>query len=334
MRPSRPPAALLGSTFGGATLLAALLSLPGGAVAKPAGGGAGPWALLKNVHMVVAPGVILEVRELHGQLQPAKRGGIPTFDDPRSFRIRVDRATTAISTASLAALLNGYTFAYPGAPLRGLSVEARGGKLRQKGTLHKGVDVPFEMEGELAARPDGRLRVHPTSIRVAGVPAKRLLDALGLELVKVIKVRADRGVALEGDDLLLDPERLLPPPQISGRVRAVRLEGDRIVLELAGGRAGTGAGTDAGTKTSRELRPSLPKARNFMYFRGGRLRFGKLTMDDTDLQIVDADPADPFLFSLAEYARQLVAGYSKTMPDKGLVTFMPDADQTGRPLSP
>ncbi len=321
MRPSRPA---LGPIV--LTALMTLVALLPAAAAKTGAGAGGPKALLKNVHMIVAPGVVLEVRELHGQLRPARRGGVATFDDPQSFNLQIDRATTAISTASLAALLNGYTFAYPGAPLRGLTVEARGGKLWQKGTLHKGVDVPFEMEGELSARPDGRLRVHPTTIRVAGVPAKRLLDALGLKLVKVIKVRADRGVSLDGDDLLLDPERLLPPPRIAGRVSAVRLEGDRVVLELAG--------TSAGTKAPRELHPSLAEARNFMYFRGGRLRFGKLTMDDTDLQIIDADPADPFLFSLAQYSRQLVAGYSKTMPDKGLVTFMPDADQTGRALSP
>jgi len=56
------------------------------------------------------------------------------------------------------------------------------------------------------------------------VPAKRLLDALGIELVKLIKVRADRGVAIEGDDLLLDPNRLLPPPQVVGKVGTARLE--------------------------------------------------------------------------------------------------------------
>jgi len=54
-----------------------------------------------------------------------------------------------------------------------------------------------------------------------------------------------------------------------------------------------------------------------MYFRGGRLRFGKLTMQDTDLMLVDAAPADPFRFNLAEYARQLVAGYSKTLRTRG-----------------
>jgi hypothetical protein len=250
-----------------------------------------------------------------------RKGGIPVFDDPRSFGIQIDRATTAISTASMSALLNRYTFGYPGAPLRAIEVSAHDGKLRQKGTLHKGVDVPFEMDGELSALPDGRLRVHPTAIKVAGIPAKRLLDALGLELVKVIQVRADRGVAIAGDDLLLDPNRLLPPPTISGKVGAARLEGDRIVLDFVGA-------------APKILKPSLPEAQNYMYFRGGRLRFGKLTMQDTDLQIVDTAPRDPFRFDLSQYARQLVAGYSKTMPDKGLVSFMPDADKIGPPVVP
>jgi hypothetical protein len=93
----------------------------------------------------------------------------------------------------------------------------------------------------------------------------------------------------------------------------VHLEGDRIVLEFAGAR--------------RNLKPSLPEARNYLYFRGGRLRFGKLTMQDTDLQIVDSDPDDPFRFFLERYDRQLVAGYSKTMPDLGLVAYMPDTDE-------
>jgi hypothetical protein len=55
-------------------------------------------------------------------------------------------------------------------------------------------------------------------------------------------------------------------------------------------------------------------------------------MQDTDLQIVDAAPDDPFRFDLSQYARQLVAGYSKTMPDLGLVSFMPDADEVDHPL--
>jgi hypothetical protein len=144
------------------------------------------------------------------------------------------------------------------------------------------------------------------------------MDMLDLELDELIKVRPERGLSLKDDDMLLDPSKLVPPPQVLGRVGDARIEGDRVVLFFVPSGAGSGTGT---------LRPSLPKARNYMFFRGGRLRFGKLTMDDTDLQIVDMDPHDPFEFFLSRYLKQLVAGYSKTMPDKGLVAMMPDYDE-------
>ena len=66
------------------------------------------------------------------------------------------------------------------------------------------------------------------------------------------------------------------------------------------------------------------EAANYMYYRGGVLRFGKLTMHDADLFIVDASPEDPFDFFLQRYVRQLVAGTSRTTPDLGLIVVMPD----------
>jgi hypothetical protein len=84
--------------------------------------------------------------------------------------------------------------------------------------------------------------------------------------------------------------------------------------------------------------PALPSPRgnaaNYMHFAGGRLRFGKLTMQDTDLRIVDADPSDPFRFYFAKYHGQLVAGTSRTTPDLGLVAVMPDADDLESQPSP
>jgi hypothetical protein len=61
-----------------------------------------------------------------------------------------------------------------------------------------------------------------------------------------------------------------------------------------------------------------------MYYRGRILRFGKLTMVDADLQIVDADPSDPFDFYLSHLNQQLVAGESRNQADFGLLTTMPD----------
>jgi hypothetical protein len=67
-----------------------------------------------------------------------------------------------------------------------------------------------------------------------------------------------------------------------------------------------------------------------MFYQGRVLRFGKLTMEEADLQIVDADPSDPFDFYLAHLNEQLAAGESRNQRDFGLVTVMPDYDDLGR----
>ena len=53
-------------------------------------------------------------------------------------------------------------------------------------------------------------------------------------------------------------------------------------------------------------------------------------MTDTDLELVDADPKDPFDFSVDNWNSQLVAGYSKTLANRGLRTYMPDYNDLER----
>ena len=45
--------------------------------------------------------------------------------------------------------------------------------------------------------------------------------------------------------------------------------------------------------------------------------------------IVDLNPSDPFRFDLDLYNKQLVAGYSRTLPDLGLEVYMRDIDKVG-----
>jgi hypothetical protein len=77
------------------------------------------------------------------------------------------------------------------------------------------------------------------------------------------------------------------------------------------------------------LTPPVSKATNYMFFRGGVLRFGKLTMTDTDLFIEDEEPNDPFDFWLDRYNDQLVGGVSRTTRDHGLIVEMPDFSKLG-----
>jgi hypothetical protein len=273
---------------------------------------------MRNVDLQVMPGVVLEIRRLDGELQPIQKGEAPVFDDPSSFTLSIDSAEIASSPQSLQRLMNDFTFNYPKAPLKDLEIAIEDGKVRQSGRMEKAIPVHFETLSEVSLTPEGKIRLHPVKIKAGGVPVKKLLDLFDVEMAEVIKTNGARGVSMDGDDILLDPEHLMPPPRIRGRLTAVRVESDRIV-QVFGGKG-------------RDLTPPDPDAKNYMYYKGGDLRFGKLLMDGADLQIVDADPKDPFFFYQKEYKKQLIAGYSRNTPSLGLVVRMPDYDQAGTPL--
>jgi hypothetical protein len=97
--------------------------------------------------------------------------------------------------------------------------------------------------------------------------------------------------------------------------------GDEIVQTFGGADA-------PGVET---LPPPLA-AKSYIYFRGGTVKFGKLFMVLADLETIDSDPSDPFDFYLDYYNSQLVAGYHVTLPNYGLVAYMPDFDDLGTPL--
>jgi hypothetical protein len=121
---------------------------------------------------------------------------------------------------------------------------------------------------------------------------------------------------VDDNDLILDPQLMLPPPHIRGKVTAVEVVGDTLVQTF-------------GTGKPRRLSPPAVSP-NHIYWRGGSLKFGKLTMANTDLELVDMDPKDPFDFSVHRWNDQLVAGYSKNTTERGLKAHMPDFADLGR----
>ena len=256
-----------------------------------------------------------------GALWPTGKNNLVDFDDKTSFSIKIDSALIGITAGNLASLMNGYVFAYRGAPLRNLKLSVKGSGLVLEGTLVKGLGIPFEAQGDLSATSEGLIGLHVTRIKSAHVPMKGLMDLLGLEMADLINLNRSRGARVEDDDVLLDPEQILPPPRVQGQVSATVIEGEEIALRFD---------ARVGKSSPKPLSPPRPGAPNYMYFRGGTLRFGKLTMTDADLQIIDSDPSDSFDFDLSQYNRQLAAGYSKSTPAYGLIVFMPDLHRISR----
>jgi hypothetical protein len=172
------------------------------------------------------------------------------------------------------------------------------------------------------------VRIRPTAMQIFGVDGLGLMRALGIRLDRLLDLRKAKGVSVQGNDLLLQADSLLPPPAISGRVVAVRLENGEVVQIF-----GRGAGAARSSTSSPAIAPLDSAAKNYIRFRGGTLRFGKLFMVQADMQIIDEDPRDPFDFSIDDYNRQLVAGYSRNTLDGGLKVYMPDLRDAEKSMS-
>jgi hypothetical protein len=265
---------------------------------------------MKNVNLRLARDIAMEVRTLRGRLLRSKPEVPVTFDDSASFTVEIDSAEVAIPPSSLSGLINSYAFGYEGAPIKNVTVAIDRGHLIQKGTVHKAIDLPFEIEGSLSATDDGNIRVHADKIKAGHIPVTGLLHFLGEDLSKLIKQNEGRGMKIVGDDIVLSPRTLTPPPHLEGRVVRVRIEGGKIVQNFESGRHPA------------TLTPPFRTAA-YIYHRGGILRFGKLTMNDADLEIVGDRPG-VFDFFQREYQKQLIAGYSKNTPANGLVAHMVD----------
>lgn len=265
---------------------------------------------MRNVNFRLAQDIVLEVRWLRGELQRNRTDVPVTFDDPDSFNVDIDSAQVAITPTSLTALMNSYVLAYERAPIKNVTITVRGNRVIQKGTIHKGVDLPFEVEGSLSTTEDGNIRIHADKIRAAHIPVKGLLHLLGDDLANVVHQNAGHGMNIVGDDIILIPKSLTPPPHLQGHVTRVSIAGGKIVQVFDSGQHRAG------------LNPPF-RSGAYIYHRGGVLRFGKLTMNDADLEIVGDRPG-VFEFFQREYLKQLVAGYSKTTSAKGLVAHMAD----------
>jgi hypothetical protein len=318
-------------------LFAALLSLafaitreavaaPNGATLEPAHDTARvkTRVSMRHVDFYVDTAIVLDIRHLDGTMR-SKEGGPILFDDKNSFIITIDTAEVGLTGADLTTLLNKYVFGYKGSPLTHLHLRTEGDHVVQTGRMHKVITVSFEITATMDVTSDGLIRIHPTKTKIMGLNGEKVMKFLGLSLEKILDLKGANGASVHGNDLFLDPAKILPPPAIEGRVVAVRVDGDEVVQVF---------GSAEPHKRERALVPPDTKAPNYMYYKGGTLHFGRLLMLDAEMQIVDLDPSDVFRFDLVRYNAQLVAGYERTLADGGLEVWMRDVDKLGPPGTP
>ena len=211
-------------------------------------------------------------------------GHTVSLDSKASFLLQINSGATYLKARDLTALLNDYLLPQAKTPLKNITVTFEGSEIVVKGELHKLVDIPFQGKGAASVADGSDIRVHFTELKAAGIIKKGLLDLLGIKLSDIAQPQKQAAFRIEDDDLLLPITALFPPPRIAGKLTAVRIEGDGLVQIF-------------GPANAIIPPPPFP-AKSYIYFRGGRMKFGKLTMDDVDLQLVDEDPRTASTFRL------------------------------------
>ena len=291
-----------------ARLLAIILVVAGGGTAVAAAPVTRIW--MRGIIMFPYDDGPAIVDQLSGIVIPTRPGRLVDMNDVTSYAVKVGHAEVHVPAATMAILMNRYVLPAAGTSISHVEVRFGDGVVLLRGKLRKaGVPIGFKATALASATPAGEMRLQVIKMKAAGFIPKSVLDALGLKLAKVAQPRNPRVFRIVGDSMFVPVASMFPPPKLLGRLRSIRVTPQALVAVLGGGAS---------------PRPPPQKAASYIMFRGGRVHFAKLTMTDTDLTMVPRKPAATFGFSSANYYRQLVAGYTLSTPQLGLVSHVTD----------
>jgi hypothetical protein len=262
-----------------------------------------------NLELRKGPDFRVYVRWLRGEMVPTNASRVPSLDDEESFVFRIDRGLIHANLGDIENYLNSNTA--PKSPLKSIKLTGDGEQVKLSGTMHKLlIPLPVEVLGTLSPAPNGRIHLQVTKINVLKVPVKALMGGLKVEIKDVVGSTPAAGIEVKDNDIYLDTTKLLPPPHIRGQISGIAIKRPDVAVTYG--------------STDLDDEAQLAQWHNFLRLRGGSVAFGKLTMQKADLTLIDASDDTWFDLDLANYQAQMVKGYSRMTPEKGVEMFMPD----------
>ena len=261
-----------------------------------------------NLRLLKGPDFRVYIRWIRGQMLRTHPQINPSFDDSDSFVLNIQKGVIHANIGDISHYLNT---AAPGRPAQNITIEPDGNQLKIHGTVHKIIPLPIELTGTLSPTPDGLVRFHVSKINVLKIPLKGLLGSFHVELSDLVHSSNVPGITIADNDISFDTQKLLPPPHIHGQITSVTVNPPD--LEVIYGNA-----------PNDEAR--LAQWHNFLRLNGGSVDFGKLTMHNVDLTMIDASQDPWFSLDLVNYQAQIVNGYTRMTAQAGLEIFMPDVN--------
>lgn len=252
--------------------------------------------VLHNADMHFDEGIGFHVINLTASAYPKQQGMPLFFDDPTAFYIVAHQGKVLVRGDELAALLNNYTFNFPGATLRNISISTSPGALHFAGQFHRRGDwVNFSMTGSLILVNDHVIKLKAQKMSVEGMAgAAKLLRAANVKLTDLLSVSAN-GVQLVGTSIKLNILKLFPPPELRLSVVDAKVTANGILLTV-----------DDGVHIP-PIDPIVPSD-SYILVKGGDLKITRLVVRNANIQLVSENPNKIVDLSLYNYRTQIKAG--------------------------
>ena len=263
-----------------------------------------------NLELRKGPNFRVYIRWVRGHMLRTSPQTIPSFDDPDSFLLNIQKGVIDVKIADLSKYMS--TVSPANAPLQGITIAPYENHLKLHGSLHKVFSMPVEVEGTLSPGANGLVAFRVSKISALKVPIKGLLGVLHLSIADLMPSAGIPGVHISGNDILFDTQKLLPPPHIRGEISSISTDSTTIKVIYGG---------------AHDNEDRLAQWHNFLQLTGGTLSFGKVTMRQADLTLIDASEDPWFDLDLVKYQAQLTSSYTLMTAQAGLQVFMPDLDQ-------
>lgn len=290
-----------------------------------ASGDVGTDLLMQNVRFCWSEAICINTNRLTAKAVPAPDQSEVNFDNLTGFMVNVNNATVQISPQTLQGMFNESVFNYPGSTLRDLRVsiaEAEDGNhVKLAGALkYLFLWIPFEMDTNLTVdRATNTLVIAVNDLQVFGIiPATWLIEIKPFNLEKLLTLPPNKHLLVRQNLMMVKPFGLFPPPRVNGTISGIEVTPKLISLTFSGS-----------DKTFQPLPDA--SARNFIYLQGGSTRFGRLGMINSQVQVVDQNPANPFQFSLLHYQDYLPKSNVQLQPNGSVKVTMADHGNLSEP---
>ncbi|QHN04670.1 hypothetical protein FTO74_15860 [Granulicella sp. WH15] len=273
------------------------------------------WA--HNIRLRKGPHFRVYILWIRGEMLRINPRIVPSLDAPESFIFNIRQGVIHANIGDLAAYLNAVSL--PDAPLKQITVQPDGERLRVHGLLKKIVPLPVEIVGGLSPLPDGDVRFHIEKISLLKIPMKGLLGALRIQVSDIVGATRIPGIQISDNDIIFDTSILLPPPHIRGQITSIHIDPPDVEVVY-------------GNAHNDEVK--LAQWHNFLRLSGGTINFGKFTMHQADLTMIDVGNHPWFGLDLSNYQAQLTRGYARITPASGIEAYMPDMDERNPATAP